>query len=43
MVITYEKGRALCSPTSALEFGKKRVLSEELRDPSWRTATIHSR
>ena len=32
MAMPYEKDNALCSPTSALE--KKRMLSEELRNPS---------
>jgi len=33
MAIPYKKDKALCSPTSALEFGKGRMLSEELRNP----------
>ena len=35
MAMPYEKDNALCSPTSALE--KKRMLCEELRNPSFLT------
>jgi len=34
IAIPYKKDKALCSPTSALEFGRERMLSEELRNPS---------